>query len=272
MKKSLLKINSSGSDVVALQSALAERGFNPGAQDGMFGQATAAAVAAFQESEGLLIDGEAGPRTLSLLDLCDNDDLPDVRAQVSVQVVSQMFPDTRIDNIKRYLPPVLDALGNHGLGDKIMVLAALATIRAETEAFLPVDEGISRYNTSPSSRRPYDLYDYKKSLGNQGPPDGDRFHGRGFIQLTGRDNYAHYGTRLTPSQDLLNAPERANMPECAANILALFLADKQIKIKQALLQHNFILARKQVNNGSNGLERFTSAYLVGEKLINNGFQ
>lgn len=252
MKNYLLKISNTGNEVLGLQLALAERGFNPGAQDGVFGQATVAALTSFQESEGLLVDGIAGPRTLSLLGLCDNGDLPDVRAQVSVQVISQMFPETRIDNIKRYLPSVLDALGNHGLGDKVMVLTALATIRAETEAFLPIDECISRYNTSPSSNRPYDLYDYKKSLGNQGPPDGDRFHGRGFIQLTGRDNYSRYGTRLTPSQDLLKSPERENVPECAANILVLFLRDKQIKIKRALLQRNFILARKQVNKGSYG--------------------
>ena len=39
-------------------------GSSAGALDGEFGSATEAAVLAFQHSEGLLLDGIAGPRTL----------------------------------------------------------------------------------------------------------------------------------------------------------------------------------------------------------------
>ncbi|MDF0667352.1 MAG: hypothetical protein P0119_14930 [Nitrospira sp.] len=59
-----------------------------------------------------------------------------------------------------------------------MVLVALAIIRAETESFEPIAEGRSRYNTSPNGH-PFDLYDYRKDLGNQGPPDGEQYRGRG---------------------------------------------------------------------------------------------
>jgi peptidoglycan L-alanyl-D-glutamate endopeptidase CwlK len=58
-----------------------------------------------------------------------------------------------------------------------MILMALSTIRAETESFCPISEYKSKYNTSPSSDHPYDKYDYRKDLGNQGPPDGDSFKG-----------------------------------------------------------------------------------------------
>ena len=50
-----------------LQKRLADAGHEITA-DGVFGPQTEAAVRAFQESEGLLVDGIAGPRTLKALD------------------------------------------------------------------------------------------------------------------------------------------------------------------------------------------------------------
>lgn len=55
--------------VMALQEALTERGFDPGTIDGLFGESTEAAVAAFQHDAGLVVDGEAGPSTLGALAL-----------------------------------------------------------------------------------------------------------------------------------------------------------------------------------------------------------
>lgn len=55
-----------------------------------------------------------------------------------------------------------------------------------------------------------------KILGNKRPGDGERYHGRGFIQLTGRDNYRMAGQAL--GIDLLNHPELASKPEVAAQI------------------------------------------------------
>ena len=55
--------------VVELQTALKQRGFDPGKIDGLFGAATEAAVFAFQLAEGELPDGEVGPMTGVALDL-----------------------------------------------------------------------------------------------------------------------------------------------------------------------------------------------------------
>lgn len=55
-----------------------------------------------------------------------------------------------------------------------------------------------------------------KILGNKHIGDGERYHGRGFVQLTGRDNYRMAGQAL--GIDLLNHPELAAKPEVAAQI------------------------------------------------------
>jgi peptidoglycan hydrolase-like protein with peptidoglycan-binding domain len=50
-----------------LQRALASAGFDPGPADGTFGKRTEAAVVAFQEANGLSVDGRVGPETASAL-------------------------------------------------------------------------------------------------------------------------------------------------------------------------------------------------------------
>jgi peptidoglycan hydrolase-like protein with peptidoglycan-binding domain len=189
-----------------------------------------------------------------------------VTKTVTVAIVSQMFPGTPVGNITTNLPFVLSALDSLDIGDKEMVLMALGTIRAETASFRPISEGISRYNTSPGGR-PFNLYDYRSNLGNQGPPDGASFKGRGFIQLTGRDNYTKYSANLGLGDQLVTNPDLANDPTIAGKLLALFLKDKEKPIRAAIYEHNLADARRLVNGGSHGLPQFVDAFTIGERLI-----
>ena len=50
-----------------LQQALTKAGYDPGPADGTFGRRTEAAVIAFQEANGLSVDGRVGPETASAL-------------------------------------------------------------------------------------------------------------------------------------------------------------------------------------------------------------
>jgi peptidoglycan L-alanyl-D-glutamate endopeptidase CwlK len=152
------------------------------------------------------------------------------------------------------------------LNDKPMVLMALATIRAETAGFEPINEFRSRFNTSPNGH-PFDLYDNRSDLGNTGKPDGERFKGRGFVQLTGRDNYQRIGAKIGLGDGLLQNPDLANDPDVAARILASFLKTREIRIKQELLDGDLRAARKLVNGGSHGLERFAEAFRIGQREI-----
>ncbi len=65
--KRLLKYGLSGSDVKALQQRLAALKYYPGAADGRFGAYTLEAVWAFQEVQGLKVDGAVGPATVRAL-------------------------------------------------------------------------------------------------------------------------------------------------------------------------------------------------------------
>lgn len=266
----ILKLGSQGPAVKALQEMLIAAGFPPGLVDGHFGPGTEAAVLAFQRSKGMLADGVAGPRTQAALQVPEASgpraevSCPSATADMTVEIASRMCPATPLRNIRANLPFVLQALDRQGIGDRAMVLMAVATIRAETESFLPVSEGISRFNTSPRGHD-FDLYDHRADLGNRGPRDGRDFCGRGFIQLTGRANYERFGAKL--GIDLVAAPERANDPDVAASLLALFLKSRETRIKTALLEGDLRAARRAVNGGSHGLERFSEAYRTGDALM-----
>lgn len=262
----MLQVGSEGPRVETLQQKLADLNFSPGPIDGIYGPATEAAVLAFQRSQGLIADGIAGPKTLSALGLDFADDLREAVSEVDVITASRMLPGAPHDNIEKYLPHVLEALEEVDLNDKAMVLMALATIRAETERFEPINEYRSRYNTSPGGH-PFDLYDHREDLGNEGPPDGERYRGRGFIQLTGKYNYRKFGEAIGLGDELVENPERANDPEIAARLLAHFLKSRERRIREAIVDGNLVTARRLVNGGRHGLDRFRSAFRTGQQLI-----
>jgi peptidoglycan L-alanyl-D-glutamate endopeptidase CwlK len=263
----VLRETMKGDDVLALQQRLKARGFPPGEIDAEFGPATEAAVIAFQRGNGLLADGVVGERTALALGF-DGDDVPAPEGMppVTVAIAARMFPATPLVNIKRNLPPVLEHLKGRRLTSTPIVLCALATIRAETEGFVPINEGLSRFNTSPGGH-PFDLYDNRTDLGNRGAPDGERFKGRGFVQLTGRDNYQRFGQIIGLGDGLIADPDKANDTEIAAELLAAFIGSKETAIKQALLADDLAAARRLVNGGDHGLDRFTDAYRIGERLV-----
>lgn len=67
---------------------------------------------------------------------------------------------------------------------------------------------------------------------------------------------------------MVSNPSLANNPVHAANILALFIKDKERSIREAVLDGNLKQARKLVNGGSHGLDRFKSAFNIGDALVN----
>ena len=186
----------------------------------------------------------------------------DITGLVSAELVANMFPVTKLASITANLPFVLAGLKSRLLADKAMVLMALATIRAETEGFVPIDEGKSHFNTQAA---PFDLYDPGTNvgmrLGNTQPGDGARFKGRGYVQLTGRFNYTRISAQI--GIDLVARPSLANDPATAGAIIAQFLKNAEGPVRAALANNDLKRARRLVNGGSHGLDRFRDAYERG---------
>ncbi|MBK9572059.1 MAG: peptidase C1 [Rhodoferax sp.] len=222
------------------------------------------ALSAWQRNHGLMSDGVVGPFMWAMLERGTGQPPPEASwlTLLPAERLGKLFPFTTRKNLQVYAPYVLAALDAAGYGPdsrhgRDLCQMALATIRAETEGFAPISEGRSRYNTPPGGA-PFSKYDpgtaVGKQLGNTQPGDGERFKGRGFVQLTGRDNYTRYGQLI--GLELNRLFFLANYPDVAAVLLVRFLQDKETKIVTALAAGDEARARRLVNGGSHGLDRF----------------
>jgi putative chitinase len=108
----------------------------------------------------------------------------------------------------------LDAIGQaweqYGDGDPRKLAYILATAHHETGAFKYVRE---IWGPTAAQKK----YEGRKDLGNTVAGDGKKFMGRGFVQLTGRRNYADWSKRT--GLDLLKEPDLVTQPAVAARIL-----------------------------------------------------
>jgi hypothetical protein len=146
------------------------------------------------------------------------------------------------EDVSRHWPAVDEALRENGMTDVRSRIAAVATIVTEVGTdFRPISEhGGPSYFTQ--------LYEGRPDLGNSRPGDGARYHGRGYIQLTGRANYREYGDRLDVA--LEQRPGMALRPAVGARVLAEYFDERGID--EVARRGQWREVRLRVNGGLNG--------------------
>jgi putative chitinase len=104
------------------------------------------------------------------------------------------------------------------------------------------------------------------NLGNTEPGDGWKYHGRGFVQLTGRANYEQIGKEM--GLDLVNHPELAENREIAANIAVHYWESRVVANHD---QENVTAACRDINGGTNGLADRKTAAAAWDQKIAHGY-
>lgn len=178
---------------------------------------------------------------------------------LSPEIISAILkPYGPIENVRANWPLVEAALDRRDIYSPLSGVAAISTIAVETGTFCPIKErGGPTYLTN--------LYENRKDLGNTTPGDGVKFRGRGFIQITGRWDYAHFGAEA--GQDLEGNPDLALDPSVAADILALYFHER--RIQEYADQQNWEMVRRRVNGGLTGWPRFIDAVTKLVTALNN---
>ena len=111
-----------------------------------------------------------------------------------------------LQNIQVQWPLVVEALKWAGIDSHLVRVGAVATIARETGQFWPIEEyGGQAY--------------WESELGADWP-----WHGRGLIQLTWKEEYAHYGAEL--GVDLVDNPALAMRNDLSARVLALYFRER----------------------------------------------
>lgn len=110
----------------------------------------------------------------------------------------------------RWVAPLSDAMHEFAINTPVRKAAFMAQIGHESQGLIYSKE---LWGPTLAQRR----YQGRADLGNLQPGDGKRYMGRGFIQVTGRYNYAAAGVAL--QMDLIGHPEileQHDMPALAS--------------------------------------------------------
>jgi hypothetical protein len=157
-----------------------------------------------------------------------------------------------VAKVRANWPKLAEQLHHAGIGDRATQIAMIGTVAIETAStFEPVREA-------------FWLDDAWRKANLRYYP----FYGRGYIQLTWRENYATYGPKIAqlwqaggwePDFDLLANPDNALNPDISAAVAAIYFRDhggeNERRIPKAAAAGNWAEVRRLVQGGSAGLDR-----------------
>lgn len=141
------------------------------------------------------------------------------------------------------------AMAHHNINTPKRIAAFLAQVGHESGQLQYVRElGSAQYLSK------YDTGALAVRLGNTPEPDGDgqKYRGRGLIQITGRDNYRQCSLGLFGDERLLALPELLEQPQWAAESAAWFW--EQNGFNELADRDQFNSITRRINGGLNGLQ------------------
>ena len=222
----LLKLGSQGEDVKQLQIKL---GVDP---IGKFGPKTEAAVKSWQSEHGLTADGIVGPKTWDVIMGTNNQVVEQVSSPVVITEPSPIktVGGLKLENLKGHIPDsviaqIPDTASKFELNTPLRLAHFLAQCGHESGGFKLVQENLNygakgllglfgKYfkdfgKAALYERKPEKIANliYGGRMGNGPEPTGEgwKYHGRGFIQLTGKDNYSAFSKSI--GEDCVGNPD-----------------------------------------------------------------
>lgn len=250
------KMGSRGVEVINLQRALMALGYNvgPTKDDGILGKFTSAAIAKFQTDNKLQSTGTATPETVEAVNKA-------IAASPNKTKLEKAKPEEFKGKIE------VSALGDKESRAVLSKEAQSQGIKGkELAAFLAQcshESGGFRYLSEiwgpTAAQRSYD-----GRMGNSESGDGYRYRGRGYIQLTGKNNYTAAGKAL--GLDLVKNPDQAATPDVGAKTSVWFW---KTNVQPKISNWDDVTAiTKVVNGGYNGLEDRKMRYAAFTQAMN----
>lgn len=167
---------------------------------------------------------------------------------ITLMQLQQILPNARAQAGVFILALNAAMLHRHITGPKRMA-AFIAQVGHESGELRYVRElggehYLSKYDTGALAAR----------LGNTPDADGDgqKYRGRGLIQITGRRNYLACSRALFGDERLLHFPELLEQPQWAAESAAWFWYSNGLN--ELADQDQFTTITRRINGGLNGLE------------------
>lgn len=146
-----------------------------------------------------------------------------------------------------FLDPLNRAMAEFEINRPLRQAAFLAQVAHES--------GSLRYVRELASGEAYDTGRLAERLGNtpEDDDDGERYRGRGLIQITGTDNYRACSVALFgDGQHLLDHPELLEQPDLAARSAAWFWWSRKLNVYADV--QDFRAITRKINGGYNGMD------------------
>ena len=274
-----LQRGSKGPAVLALQQRLKDLGFDPNGVDGNFGPGTETAVRAFQQAKGLGVDGKVGPNTSAALQAGDPGESEAPNDTVNVASAATTPADAgalNLAGLSGKLPDFVIAqipatAAEFGITSNLRLAHFLAQCALESTGFTATVENLNysagripqvfpKYfkNVDPAgyAHNPQKLgsrvYANRMGNGDEASGDGFRFRGRGYIQLTGKNNYTSFSTFV--GEDCVANPDLVATKYPLASAAFYFNSNKIWAMCDKGASDSVVTqVTKAVNGGTHGL-------------------